>query len=115
MVVRETGKGLARLLDRKVDAVPNQWDVVFASPRGYLRDPSNTTNDVSELLTAAGHPWATAHTFRHTVATLPDLAGLSAREIADHLGHKRASMTQDVYMSSRTVSERAGELLAIGP
>jgi len=83
------------------------------SPRGYLRDPSNTCNDISELLTAAGYRWATAHTFRHTVATLLDLAGSSAREIANHLGHKRASMTQDVYMSRHTVSERAAELLAV--
>lgn len=135
VVVRETGTGLhiqehrksatstrtvklpadlvARLLARQVEAVPNEWDVVFTSPRGYLRDPSNTCNDISKLLTAAGYPWATAHTFRHTVATLLDLAGLSAREIANHLGHKRASMTQDVYMSRHTVSERAAELLAV--
>ncbi len=136
VVVRETGMGLhvqeegksvtstrtirlpadlvARLMGRQMDAVPNEWDVVFTSPRGHLRDPSNTCNDVSELLTAAGHPWATAHTFRHTVATVLDLAGLSAREIANHLGHKRASMTQDVYMSRRTVSDRAAELLSVG-
>lgn len=136
VVVRETGKGLrvqqegksvtstrtirlpadlvARLLARKVEAVPNEWDVVFTSPRGHLRDPSNTCNDVSELLTAAGYEWATAHTFRHTVATVLDLAGLSAREIANHLGHKRASMTQDVYMSRHTVSDRAAELLSVG-
>ncbi|HZE01985.1 MAG TPA: tyrosine-type recombinase/integrase [Pseudonocardiaceae bacterium] len=37
--------------------------------------------------------------FRHLVATRLDQAGLSAREIADYLGHERISMTQDVYMS----------------
>ncbi len=136
VVVRETGKGLhiqtdgktatstrtiklpadvlARLGDRHVEAERNDWDVVFLSPRKRLRDPANTCNDVSEFLTDAGHPWATAHTFRHTVATLLDLAGLSAREIANFLGHKHASMTQDVYMSRRTVSDRAAELLVIG-
>jgi integrase len=136
VVVRETGVGLhiqddakseagtrtiklptdllARLLARQVNAAGNEWDVVFPSPRGRLRDPSNTSHDVADLLTAAGHEWATAHTFRHTVATLLDLAGLSAREIANHLGHKRASMTQDVYMSRRTVSDRAADLLLIG-
>jgi hypothetical protein len=30
------------------------------------------------------------------------------------LGHKRASMTQNVYMSRRTVSGRAADLLLIG-
>lgn len=104
---------LARLMARKVDAPGNDWDVVFPSPRNMLRDPSNTPHDVSETLTEAGFPWATAHTFRHTVATMLDQAGLSAREIANHLGHKRASMTQDVYMSRQTVSERAAELLSV--
>lgn len=33
-------------------------------------------------------------------AWVPD-TGLSAREIADHLGHEKVSVTQDVYMSGR--------------
>jgi integrase len=103
---------VARLMARQVAAVPNEWDVVFPSARaGGLRDAANTSNHVSALLTAAGHEWATAHTFLHTVATLLDLAGLSAREIAKYLGHKHAGMTQDVHMSRETVSERAAALL----
>ena len=35
------------------------------------------------------------------VATRLDKAGLSAREIADYLGHERISMTQDVYMTRK--------------
>ncbi len=135
VVVRETGTGLhiqdegktegstrtiklpadlvARLLARQVAAVSNEWDVVFPSPRGRPRDPSNTSHDVGDLLTAAGHEWATAHTFRHTVATVLGLT-LSGREVANHLGHARASMTMDRYMSRRTVSDRAADLLLIG-
>jgi len=135
VVVREKGNGLhvqddgktdtstrtiklpadlvARLMARQVEAPRNDWDVVFTSARGHLRDTSNTCGDVSGMLTSAGYPWATAHTFRHTVATTLDLAGLSAREIANHLGHKHASMTQDVYMSRRTISDRAAELLTL--
>lgn len=133
-VIRETGKGLriqgdgksksntrtvklpawlvSRLLARQVAAVPNEWDVVFTSPLGHLRDPSNTTNDVTELLAAAGFPWARSHTFRKTAATLlHNAAGLSARDVANQLGHKRASMTQDAYMSRHTVPEAAAEVL----
>jgi integrase len=33
------------------------------------------------------------HAFRHLVATRLDAKGLSAREIADYLGHERVSMT----------------------
>jgi integrase len=38
----------------------------------------------------------TFHTFRKTVATLLDDAGLTARQVADILGHANPSMTQDV-------------------
>lgn len=102
---------VARLLARQVTAPANQWSAVFPSPALRLRDPSNTSHDVRDLLTAAGFPWATAHTFRRTVATLLDGAGASARDSANQLGHKRASMTQDVYMSKRTVTELAAEVL----
>ncbi|WP_228501809.1 site-specific integrase [Nocardioides agariphilus] len=38
----------------------------------------------------------TSHAFRKTAATIVDEAALSARLIADQLGHIRPSMTQDV-------------------
>jgi integrase len=135
VVVRETGTGLhiqqngktetstrtiplpadvlARLLARQVAALPNEWDVVFPSPRGRLRDPSNTSHDIGDLLDAAGHPWATSHTFRHTVCTLLGQAGWSWREIANYVGHKKASMTMDIYASRQTVSERMAAALVI--
>ena len=43
------------------------------------------------------------HVYRKTVATMLDPGGLSARMIADQLGHSRMSMTQDVYLGRRTV------------
>jgi integrase len=45
------------------------------------------------------------------VATLLDDAGLTARQIADILGHSRSSMTQDVYMGPRIVSRVGAEAL----
>ncbi|MCM3849553.1 tyrosine-type recombinase/integrase [Pseudonocardia sp. DR1-2] len=42
------------------------------------------------------------HVLRRPVATRLDVAGLSAREIADHVGHEKVSMTLDVYMSRKT-------------
>jgi len=44
--------------------------------------------------------WVMPHTYRKTVATMLDRRGLSARTMADQLGHARVSMTQDVYMGS---------------
>ena len=65
----------------------------------------------------AGFDWVTSHSFRKTTATLLDQAGLSARVIADQLGHARPSMTQDFYMGRKVVDARAVAALeeALGP
>lgn len=59
----------------------------------------------------AGAAWVTSHTCRKTVATRLDEAGLSAREIADHLGHAKPSMTQDVHMGRGVASAAAAQAL----
>jgi integrase len=53
----------------------------------------------------------TSHVFRKTVATRLDEAGLSARQIADQLGHAQPSITQDVYMGRKVVSAEAARIL----
>lgn len=45
------------------------------------------------------------HAFRH------DAEGLSARVIADYLGHERVSMTQDVYVARRGAGTAASAAL----
>jgi integrase len=42
-------------------------------------------------------------------------AGLSARQIADHLGHSRPSLTQDVYLGRGTASPQAAAALQGSP
>ncbi|WP_353709566.1 site-specific integrase [Cellulosimicrobium sp. ES-005] len=86
-------------------------DVVFPSPGGKLRDPSNTTKTIRRMLDRAGFEWATSHTFRRTAATLMDQRGLTAREIAGQLGHASPSITTDVYMDRRPATTRAAEVL----
>jgi integrase len=112
-------------------------DVIFGSPLGHLRDPSNTAGDLREVLDGIGcqrceqrgwfppangqhkrvrcdagpFSWVTSHVFRKTVATRLDEAGLSARQIADQLGHARPSLTQDVYMGRKVVAADAARLL----
>lgn len=44
-------------------------------------------------------------------ATRLDDAGLSARQIADHLGHVKPSMTQDVYLGRAVASAEAAKIL----
>ncbi|WP_081448876.1 tyrosine-type recombinase/integrase [Geodermatophilus obscurus] len=93
-------------LRQRLAQLPTAADptVLFPSPKGLLRDPNNTSGDLLQALDRVGFPWATSHTFRRTVATRLDDAGLSARQIADHLGHSRPSLTQDVYLGRGTAS-----------
>jgi integrase len=59
----------------------------------------------------AGYEWVTFHTFRKTVATLLDDAGLTARQIADILGHAHPSMTQNTYMGRGQMSRDGANAL----
>ncbi|WP_245614229.1 tyrosine-type recombinase/integrase [Actinokineospora inagensis] len=85
---------------------------IFPSSTGTIREASNVRNRAwKPFLNRAGYQWVTFRTFRRTVATLLDDAGLTARQIADVLGHARPSMTQDVYMARGAVSRAAAEAL----
>jgi len=88
--------------------------VCFPSPLGRLRDSSNTAADLRRLLDELGYEWVTSHTFRKTVATRLDEGGLTARQIADHLGHANPSITQDVYMGRQVATSEAARALEIG-
>ena len=46
-----------------------------------------------------------------TTATLLDSAGLSARELADQLGHAKPRMTTDVHLGRQVASTRAADVL----
>ncbi len=100
-------------LVRRREALPavRAAGVIFPSPLGHVRDPSNTSADLRRAFDRAGFDWVSSHTFRKTVATRLDDAGLSARQIADHLGHARPSITQDVYMGRNVASTKAANVL----
>ena len=91
------GRGVGTAPDRAVSK--SRWDT------------SNTTKHVRALLDAAGLEWAVGHTFRKTAATWLDEVGISGRQVANQLGHAKPSMTMDVYMSRRTVTEQAAAIL----
>jgi integrase len=119
-------------------------EVVFPPPlSGVLRDPSNVSGDLRQLLDSfeceacarTGYQlaedgsfrtevakrrirceegpwsWVTSHTFRKTVATRLDEAGLTPRQVADQLGHANPSMTLDVYFGRQVVSAEAARAL----
>jgi integrase len=86
---------------------------VFPNSLGGLRDKHNTGARRRDFRKRAGYEWVTFRTFRRSVVTILDDAGLSAREIADQLGHSKVSTTQDVYMGRRMPSTRAAEALDV--
>lgn len=93
------------------DARGNTWNVVFTSPSGMLRDPSNTQADLRDVFDRIGYPQVTSHVFRKTAATTMDEAGLTARQIAGQVGQSQPSMTMDVYMGRKIASPLAAEAL----
>ena len=90
--------------------------LVFRSPGNSTdphkpRDKRNVLRVVRSVLDDAGHPWATPHTFRRTVASLMDEAGLPIALAADQLGHADAAMTARVYLGRKGDLSRAAGVL----
>lgn len=80
---------------------------LFPDVNGGFRDPANVRRELREARGTETLSWITSHTFRKTAATILDEAALSARLVADQLGHSRPSMTQDVYLGRRAVDSQA--------
>jgi Phage integrase family len=102
---------IAVLSERRNLPFLGQQLVIFPSTNGTLRDPDNFAGQWRKTRDELGVPDISSHSFRKTVATLIDDAGLSARIGADHLGHAKVSMTQDRYMSRGRVHNQVAELL----
>jgi integrase len=84
---------------------------LFPDIRGGFRDPANARRELRDARGDTELAWITSHTFRKTAATILDEAALSARLIADQLGHARPSMTQDVYLGRRAGDDQAARAL----
>ncbi len=100
---------VAVLKARKVGE--NEWGLIFPSQQGKIRERSNTNADVREALDELGFDWVTTHTFRKTTATLLDEGGLTVREIADQLGHRRVSILQDTYFGRNQATPKVAQVL----
>ncbi|MDQ1718212.1 MAG: hypothetical protein QOE89_2165 [Pseudonocardiales bacterium] len=102
--------------------LPKSRSLVFGSPNGKLRDSSNASGDILEVMDRLGLPAdaerdelgefarMTSHVLRKTVATRLDEAGKTPRQIADHLGHEKPSMTQGAYMGREVVDADAARV-----
>lgn len=95
------------LRERRKREPENSYDLVFPSSRGGVLDPNNAERALRQRRDVMGFPGVTSHSLRKCVATILDKQGLSARAIADYLGHSNPSMTQDVYMQRNLDSTTA--------
>ena len=86
---------VSALRERRKTRISDKW--VFPSASGTLRDPDNFNKQWRKARGRFDLDEVTSHSWRKTLATVIDDAGLSARVGADQLGHARPSMTQDVY------------------
>lgn len=97
--------------DRRVRTGPNPHGLVFPTVLGNIRDPRNTARDWADARKRLGIADYTFHSFRKTVATALDQAGLSPRDVAEYLGHADPSLTMGVYMSKTVGGTRAATAL----
>ncbi|GAA2947741.1 site-specific integrase [Microbacterium luteolum] len=84
---------------------------LFPTPLGKRRDRRNTSGEWQAARERLGLGDYTFHSFRKTVATALDQAGLSARDIAEYLGHANPSLTLNTYMSKTVGGRRAADAL----
>lgn len=107
------------LLERTAERVERKGltgaELLFPSPstadRTQPRDRRNVARIIRTVLDDAGCPWATPHTFRRTVATYIDQAGLPIAVAANQLGHADPAMTARVYLGRRGGSAEAAGVL----
>lgn len=81
--------------------------LVFASSTGRPLSARNLLHNLTRLCRRAGIPRHPFHALRHTAATLALRSGVSARALADRLGHRDPGLTLRVY--THVLQEQARE------
>lgn len=90
--------GMARRL-QSARGTRNAAERVFTSPQGFpLSDGNLRRRVLTPAVEAAGFPWVTFHTFRHTCASLLFEAGRDVKQVSEWLGHADAGFTLKVYV-----------------
>lgn len=106
--IRVSSTVIAMLMARRVRGGPNDDGLVFPTILGRARDPRAAAREWADARERLELPDRyTFHAFRKTMATLLDQAGLTARDIAEYLGHTNPALTQTVYMSKTVGGRRA--------
>lgn len=90
--------GASRCCGRGAEIGVGPDEPVFGTIDGGFREPRTVSRWLHEVRADSDLEWVTSHAWRKTTASILDGSGVTARMIADQLGHSRVSMTQDVYL-----------------
>ncbi len=71
---------------------------MFATSLGTPLDDSKLRKVLARAAKAAGVPWVTPHTFRHTLASILFAEGRNAKQVAAWLGHRDPAFTIRTYI-----------------
>lgn len=85
-------------------------DAVFTSSRGRPILPDNVYKLMRALCEQAGVPYRGTHVLRHSFISIQGQHGRPVEVISAHVGHARASFTQDRY---RTVFDKERDALTL--
>lgn len=103
-----------KALDREKGTALAGTGYVFHSPgtldREKPRNRDNAVKRVRRALAAAGHPWATSHTFRRSVVTRIIESGYDIGRAADQAGHASITTTAGYVGRKRSTKEVADVL-----
>ena len=98
------------LMTRKINAVDNLNDAVFASRRGTWLSPPNVRRQWRQARAETGLEWVTPHTFRKTVATLIDKEA-DTDHAAAQLGHGSKEITKKHYIVKPALAPDSSHIL----
>lgn len=85
----------------------NPLDLVFVRPDGRPIDGSVVTKELHAITDRLGLPRVNFHDLRHTNASILIDEGAPIGQVADHLGHSKASTTMTIYRHAIQKSDRA--------
>lgn len=102
---------LVTLLTVSRPAEASEDTPIFPSEVMGWKYPNNVGRSWRRVRHEIGYDWVTTHVFRKTAATILDDQNLTARQIADQLGHAQPSMTQNVYMGRGSTNPDAAAAL----
>nr|WP_204149417.1 acyltransferase domain-containing protein [Salinispora oceanensis] len=101
---------VAVVMDRKLTAVDNPLDAIFASRVGTWLSPHNVRRQWRQARADTGLEWVTPHTFRKTVATLLDKEA-DTKRAASQLGHRTEQVTKKHYIEKPAIAPDSSEIL----